>query len=177
MTTSYRHSNYTSSIHRFVTRVLCEATPKEAEKLIHERFSNRKGKKGANVFKDRRMELRIGTLKGLLKNLGPNIDEEHVQLTNKTVDIKEELFLKTREDHGVPIRSGNHNARDDTADYFAALKYLAENEAHLKIRGRSFGKYDLPADLNSHFTTANFYRWISSKNKEAATTLSNRKGL
>jgi hypothetical protein len=34
------HNNYTSSIHRFVTRILCEANPREGLKLVHERFSN-----------------------------------------------------------------------------------------------------------------------------------------
>ena len=63
------HSNYTCSIHRFVVRVLCEASPKEGLKLIHERFSNRAGKPGKNVFRDRRMEFRIGITKKLIGNL------------------------------------------------------------------------------------------------------------
>ena len=48
-----RHSNYTMSIHRFICRVLCEASPREALKLIHERFSNKEGKVAGNIFKDR----------------------------------------------------------------------------------------------------------------------------
>ena len=39
-----KHSNYTNSIHRFVTRMLCECTPREGIKLLHERFSNKVGK-------------------------------------------------------------------------------------------------------------------------------------
>ena len=163
-----KHSNYTSSIHRFITRILCEATPKEGLKLIHERFSNKEGKIGGNIFKDRRMEHRIGTLKRLIGNLGPNFDEEHVQLVNKTVEIKEELFYQTRKSHGIEVRSGNHVARDDTADYNAVLEFLAENDAHMKKEGRIFGDYDLPEDLFGHFDRAEFYRWISVKNEEAA---------
>ena len=33
-----KHSNYSNSVHRFNTRILCEATPKEALLLIHEKF-------------------------------------------------------------------------------------------------------------------------------------------
>ena len=33
-----RHTNYSNSVHRFITRILCEATPKEAARLIHEKF-------------------------------------------------------------------------------------------------------------------------------------------
>ena len=33
-----KHSNYSNSVHRFITRVLCEATPKEGLKLVHEKF-------------------------------------------------------------------------------------------------------------------------------------------
>ena len=173
-----RHTNYTSSIHRFITRALCEATPKEGLKLIHERFSNKEGTVGGNIFKDRRMEHRIGTLKRLIGNLGPNFDEEHVQLVNKTVEIKEELFYKTRKSHEVGIRSGNHVARDDTPDYKATLEFLFENEAHLnKMSGRTFGDYDLPEDLFTYFDRANFFRWIAGKNEEAAGILENRRKL
>ena len=167
-----KHTNYTSSIHPFITRVICEATPKEGLKLIHERFSNKEGGDGGNIFKDRRMEHRIGTIKKLIGNLGPNFDEKHVQLVNKTVEIKEELFYKTRKSHGINIRSGNHVARDDTEDYQAVLEFLAQNEAHLKKKeGRRFGDYDLPEDLFTHFDRAQFYRWISNKNTEAAEIL------
>ena len=99
-----KHSNYTNSIHRFITRVLCEATPKEALKLVHERFSNRVGKPGHNIPRDRRMEYRIGTAKKLIGNLGPNFNQESVQQVNKTLEVKEDLFLKTRNSHGVDIR-------------------------------------------------------------------------
>ena len=164
-----RHTNYSMSIHRFITCVLCEATPKEGLKLIHERFSNKEGKVGGNIFKDRRMEHRIGTLKRLIGNLGPNFDEEHVQLVNKTVEIKEELFYVTRKTHGVGIRSGNHVPRDDSPDYKLILDFLQENEAHIKKKdGRTFGDYDLPEDLFDYFDRAQFYRWVTGKNEEAA---------
>ena len=100
-----RHSNYTNSIHRFITRVLCEATPKEALKLIHEKFSNRSGKPGKNINRDKRMEYRIGTAKKLIGNLGPNFSPEAVQQVNKTLGVKEELFLTARKSHGVAIRN------------------------------------------------------------------------
>ena len=99
-----KHSNYSTSIHRFITRVLCEATPKEGLKLIHERFSNRTGRPGENVPRDRRMEYRIGITKKLIGNLGPNFSQESVQHVNNSVDIKEELFYETRKSHGVNIR-------------------------------------------------------------------------
>ena len=163
-----KHNNYSNSIHRFISRVLSEATPKEGLKLIHERFANREGKPGGNVFKDRRMEHRILRLKSLIGNLGPNFDEKHVKLINKIVDIKEELYFTTRKSHGVKIRSGAHYARDDSTDYQTAVHFLRENSAHEKLKGRKFGQYDLPQNLYDHFDRAQFYRWISNKNKEMA---------
>ena len=55
--------------------------------LIHERFSNKADKVGGNIFKDRRMEHRIGTLdiKNLIGNSG-----------TRAVEIKKELSYKTR---------------------------------------------------------------------------------
>ena len=46
-----KHSNYSCSIHRMITRVLSLSSPKEALKIIHERFFNREGRIGRNIFK------------------------------------------------------------------------------------------------------------------------------
>ena len=169
-----KHNNYTNSIHRFIVRMLCELTPKEGLKLLHERFSNRKGGHGRNIFKDRCMEHRIRALKRLIGNLGPNFDQQHVQLINKIVDIKEELHYKVRKSHGVKIRSGAHHARDDTADYRTAIEFLQQNGAHDKLAVRTFGEYDLTEDLMDYFDKAQFYRWLTGKNKEATEVLSHR---
>jgi hypothetical protein len=52
----------------------------------------------------------------LIGNLGPNFDEEHVQLVNKTVEIKEELFYVTIKTHYQKLvkekDSSNHLADD-----------------------------------------------------------------
>ena len=118
------------------------------------------------------MEHRIGSLKKLIGNLGgPNFDQQHVQLVNRTVDIKEELHYRARVSHGVKIRSGAHNARDDNADYRASLNFLEENRAHIRVEGRAFGDYDLPEDIMEHFDQAQFYCWIASKNAEVMQTL------
>ena len=168
-----KHSNYASSIHRFITRINCEATPREGLKLIHERFSNKRGGKGCNIFKDRRMEYRIGIIKKLISNKGSNIDDESIQQVNRVVDIKEELFVKTRESHGVDVRSGRHKPRTDKEDFEAILKMLEKTEAHRKIGGRSFGNLDMPANLldSNRINQASFFRWITSKNKEACKIL------
>ena len=168
-----KHSNYSNSVHRYITRILCEATPKEALKLIHERFSNRVGRPGNNIARDRRMEYRIGTAKKLIGNLGPNFTKDAVQQVNSMLDIKEELFLKTRVSHGVSVRSGNHNARSDAQDYALLFSHLSEVQADKKISGRTFGDFKFKDDLmdDSMFDKAEFYRWIATKNKEAKTTL------
>ena len=70
------HSNYSNSIHRFVCRVLCSTTPREGMRLIHERFSNRYGGIGRNIFKDRRIEFRIRVIKKLLKNLKHHMNSQ-----------------------------------------------------------------------------------------------------
>ena len=172
-----KHSNYSNSIHRFITRVLCEATPKEGLKLIHERFSNRRGKPGKNIPRDRRMEYRIGAAKKLIENLGPNFTKEAVQQVNKTLDIKEELFLKTRESHGVNIRTGKHNPRSDAKDYDMLFCHLTNTRAHERVKGRPFGNLTFNEDLmdDERFNKVEFYRWIVTKNKEAKTVLSAKK--
>ena len=172
-----RHSNYTNSIHRFITRILCEATPKEALKMIHERFSNRVGKQGKNVNRDKRMEYRIGTAKKLIGNLGPNFSHESVQKVNSTLDMKEELFLATRLSHGVDIRSGRHCARSDAKDYNMMFSQLTETRAHMKIEGRPFGDFDFAEDImeDKRFDKAEFFRWLTTKNKEAMSALSAKK--
>ena len=172
-----KHSNYSSSVHRFIVRVLCEATPKEGLKLVHERFSNRNGKPGQNIHRDRRMEYRIGTAKKLIENLGPNFTQEAVQQVNKTLEVKEELFIKTRGSHGVNIRSGRHNPRSDAKDYDMLYSHLTDTRAHVKIPGRAFGDLSFSEDLmeDKRFNKIEFYRWIVTKNKEAKSVLNAKK--
>ena len=115
------------------------------------------------------MEHRIGALKRSITNLGPNFDQEHVQLVNKTIEIKEKLYHETRKAHGVRIRCGRHVPRPDTNDYKAILKCLDETEAHVIIPGRRFGDYSLSADItrDKRFDRASFLRWLTTKNREA----------
>ena len=163
-----KHSNYSNSIHRFIARVLCEATPKEGMILIHERFSNRRGKPGCNINRDLRMEYLIGTLKKLIGNQGSNFSKDQVKHINSVVDIKEELFLRMRESYGVKIRSGKRTPRSDDKDYKLLFDHLTATKAHLIIENRRFGDFDLCENLmdDPRFNKANFYRWVSSKNKE-----------
>ena len=163
------HSNYTCSVHRFITRVLSEASPREALKIIHERFSNRSGRAGKNVFRDRRMEFRIGMTKKLIENLGPNFSDESVKHVNHMVDIKEELYIKTRLSHGVRIRSGRHVPRSDENDFKILVKNLTDMEAHIMKPGRKFGNFKLPENIldEKKFDKTQFYRWIALKNQDA----------
>ena len=123
------------------------------------------------------MEYRIGTAKKLIENLGPNFSKEAVQQVNRTLDIKEELFLKTREAHGVDIRSGKHNPRSDARDYDSLFCHLTETKAHVKVEGRRFGDLNFSENLmdDDRFNKVEFYRWIASKNKEAKNVLSAKK--
>ena len=136
-----RHSNYSLSIHRFICRLLCDLTPKEGLKLTWERFSNKKGKPGCNIFKDRKMEHRIGVLKKLIGNLGPNFSAENVQQINNVVDIKEELIKSIRKSHGVDSRSGKHNPCSNSQDFHTLLKMLETTNAPMKIDGRTFTEH------------------------------------
>ena len=103
-------------------------------KLVHKRFSNRSGKPGKNVFRDRRMEFRIGIIKKLIGNLGPNFSDESVKQVNHMVDIKEELYNTTRLSHGVTIRSGRHVPRSDAKDFKLLVDNLTKTEAHMAAR-------------------------------------------
>ena len=123
------------------------------------------------------MEYRIGAAKNLIENLGPNFSKEAVQQVNHTLDIKEELFRRTRISHGVTIRSGRHNPRSDAKDYDRLFSELTEAKADQKIRGRAFGDLDLKEDLmeDERFNQVEFYRWIVTKNKEAKSVLNAKK--
>ena len=167
---SLGHSNYSNSIHRLVCRVLSSTTPQEALKLVFERFSNRNGKEGGNIFKDRRVEFRIRVLKQLLGNLGPHMDTNNIQKVNAIIDIKEKLFYHARKSHGVKIRSGAHKKRSDEVDYQILFDDLTKTEAHKKFEeGRMFGNVKYPENLldSEIFNKASFYRWLTQKNKES----------
>ena len=119
------------------------------------------------------MEFRIGITKKLLENLGPNFNEESVKQVNQSVDVKEELYMKTRQFHGVKIRSGRHIPRSDEKDFSILMQNLTQTEAQKKIEGRTFGSFALPENLldDKRFDKASFYRWIANKNEEAKEVL------
>ena len=166
------HSNYSNSIHRFVCRVLCSTTPREGMRLIHERFSNRYGGIGRNIFKDRRIEFRIRVIKKLLKNLKHHMNSQCIQQVNAVLDIKEELFYHTRRVHGVTVRKGKHNARSDGYDFEKLLKNLQQTDAHLVKPGRQFGNLEYPKNIldDDLFNKASFFRWLTQKNKDFASS-------
>ena len=170
---SLGHSNYANSIHRFIGRVLTSTTPREALLLVWERFCNRSGKIGGNICKDRRIEFRINQLKKLINNQGSNVTSASIQRTNDTVDIKEKLFHHARKAQGVIIRSGKHKMRSDQKDYKVIFDKLSELRAHEIIAGRKFGNLTYPENLLTYekFNRANFFRWITTKNKDLMNTL------
>ena len=88
---------------------------------------------------------------------------------NHTVDVKEDLFVKTRISHGVDIRSGRHVPRSDEEDFKTLVQNLTETKAHMMIKGRKFGDYEFPINLmdDKRFDRAKFFRWIVQKNGEA----------
>ena len=163
------HSNYSNTIHRFICRVLINTTPQEAELLIWERFSNRSGKPGGNIFKDRRVEFRIRILKKLLKNLGHNLNSANIKKVNDIIDIKEEFYYHARKVNGVKIRRGAHKKRSDSKDYETLIESLKKMDAHLVIPGRQFGTIQYPENIldAAIFSKAVFYRWLTTKNKDA----------
>ena len=169
---SLGHSNYSNSIHRFVCRVLTSTTPREALLLVSERFSNRTGKIGGNIFKDRRVEFRIKILKQLLRNLGPNVNTSSIQKVNEIIDIKEKLHYHSRKVHGVTKRTGAHKQRSDERDYNLLLENLYQNKAHQIISKRGFGNLKYPDNFldSDVFDKALFFRWITQKNREAEGT-------
>ena len=169
---SLGHSNYSNSIHRFVCRVLTSTTPREALLLVSERFSNRTGTNGGNIFKDRRVEFRIKILKQLLRNLGPNVNTSSIKKINEIIDIKEKLHHHARKVHGFTKRSGAHNQRSDEKDYNLLLENLYQNKAHQIVSKRKFGNLKYPDNFldSDIFNKALFFRWITQKNREAEAT-------
>ena len=168
---SLKHSNYSNTIHRFICRVLTTTTPREALLLIWERFVNRNGEVGGNIFKDRKIEFRIRILKKLLRNLGPNLNSKSIQRINRIVDVKEKLYHQARKAQGVTLRKGAHKSRSDQKDYEAIFKNLTELKAHEIIPGRKFGSIQYPPNFLDYekIDRSSFFRWITKKNKDFLT--------
>ena len=160
------HSNYSNTVHRFISRVISCSTEREGMKLIHERFSNKHGRVGGNIFKDRRVEFRIRVVKRLISNLGPHKNTKNIQKVNAVTDIKERLFHHARKSHGVVIRSGKHKRRRDVEDFKILVDSLTKNNAHIFTPGREYGSLKYPEDITRLYNEASFYRWLSLKNKE-----------
>ena len=107
-------------------------------------------------------------MKQLLGNLGPHMNTENIKKVNATIDIKEKLFYHARNVHGVIIKSGKHKKRSDETDYNLLYESLCKTEAHKIINGRKFGNVKYPENLldANLLNKAEFYRWLTQKNKD-----------
>ena len=58
------------------------------------------------------------------------------------------------------------------------FSHLTETRAHKRIKGRTFGDYNLPENIleDERLRNAGFYRWVLNKNNEAKSLLKARKG-
>ena len=103
------------------------------------------------------------------KSSGNNLNSTNIKKVNDIIDIKEAFYHHARKVHGVKIRRGAHKKRSDSKDYDTLIESLRKMEAHLVIPGRQFGTIEYPENIleASIFNKAGFYRWLTTKNKDA----------
>ena len=71
-----------------------------------------------------------------------------------------DLYLQTRLNHGVHLRSGRHVPRSDEPDFKRLVTNLTNLEAHVKKPGRKFGELEVPRNVmdDPRLNRTKFYR-------------------
>lgn len=100
------HHKYALAGLRLISSVEGLITPRQADKLIWNRFAGRKEGKGTRIARDLRVEQLNKVSKEEIRALGfPNINEDIVLNATRTTAAIEELHTQTKKDLGISSRS------------------------------------------------------------------------
>lgn len=104
----FKHTKYAYILLLLLVKIYALLSKTEAALLVHNRFVNKKGKRGGNIPLDLHMEhLNLG-LKKLLQAMGVKITEAAAQRCARSITVMNEVMDSVYEECSKSHRSGYH---------------------------------------------------------------------
>ncbi|KXJ14156.1 hypothetical protein AC249_AIPGENE19271 [Exaiptasia diaphana] len=128
------HSKYALAGLRLIASIEGLLTPKQAHKLIWNRFAGTKQGKGKRISRDLRVEQLNKIAKEEIRALGfPNINDESVVKATRITAPLEKMIKQSKCDLGIKSKSGHHCNKQSSKDFFGDLRASLFERKSLKI--------------------------------------------
>lgn len=158
----FKHIKYAYILLLLFAKLYALLPEKEAESLIHNRFVNKKGKKGGNIPLDLHMEHFNLFLKTLLQAMGGKITEAAAQRCARSMTVLNEVRDAFYSECDKVHRSGYHGSKNTEETVKSMANDLLQGNVFQCIPGResyqSFKKFKsniLDIDYRDFFTWVN----------------------
>lgn len=132
----FKHTKYAYVLLLLFAKLYALLPEKEAESLIHNRFVNKKRKKGGNIPLDLHMEHFNLFLKTLLQAMGGKITEAAAQRCAKSMTVLDELRDAFYSECDKVHRSGYHGSKNTEETVKSMANDLLQGNVFQCIPGR-----------------------------------------
>lgn len=137
-------------------------SPRDAHRLIWDRFHKQKEGKGGNIPLDLALEHFNNQIKTIIRKLGPNATNKNaLDRITKALTINKSLMDNFDSRCNVIKRSGKHVRKSATKDLEKVVNELTSKKAMYATPGRRYEIFkNFPRTLLSGFDIHAFYQWI-----------------
>lgn len=137
-------TNYTKEVLIQLLQSKFLFSERKAAQLKWDRFVNTQGKPGCNIPADLHMEHINKQFKGVLKNLGANVQPHTIVRASKAIGAIHDVSLALESELNFTCSSGKHNIPSVTKDIEKVVNVLQDVKVYERNKGRqhSFMKFN-----------------------------------
>lgn len=157
------HTKYAYACLRLSACRLSLLSPRRYHQLIHNRFVNVKGKKGACISRDLRLEHLNAVIKPMIKSVGyTNISNKLAEETSRALAPIEKIVKNTKEDVGHSTKSGAHTNKHSMYMYNTIYQEIHEGACNWTYTpGRQLQAYrGIKSNILERLDPSDLYKWI-----------------
>ena len=159
-----RSQNYSLEGLHLISQVYAILSPRDAHRLIWNRFVKSKYGMGGNIPLDLALEHYNRVLKEVTKKMGPNASNE-TAITRfcKCISVNKQLMDNFDQDCKVLKQSGLHAQNKSLSDFRKIVQELVDGNAVKCSVGRSYKYFNnCPPSILSSFNLHGMFTWINT---------------
>eukprot|EP00794_Sanderia_malayensis_P001821 gene1821-2045_t len=147
--------------------VKCLLSPKDAHRLVWNRFHKGSFAQGGNIPLDLALEHYNNIMKSIVKNLGPNsTNPKCMNRFCRALTVNKKLLDTFDKTCNIIKRSGKHIKAKETNDLLQVINELLINNAMKLKPGRTYHTHSgVEANLLTNFDVHGLYQWIETHKK------------
>lgn len=163
----FHHTKYAFVLLLFFAKIYALLSEKEAYLLIHNRFVNKKGKKGGNIALDLHMEHLNLDVKKLLHAMGGKITEAAAQRCARSMTVMNKIVDSVYDECDKSHRTGYHGIKTSKETVHSITHDLIQGDVFTYTQGRE--GYNSFKNFKSNIIDIdyrNFFTWAKEHLKQ-----------